>query len=738
MAANQIGWTNVQAPDFNAGIQVLGQAAGSFRGALTDVGEAASAVNQSKTAQILANIKAAVNGAGSVDEAQQMLRSGNIAGYNLADPGIAQRVDPATIQAMIDGRIKGQEGVTAYDQKTKLDSLAPDLFKQEALLSSGLAPGIAQGWDARNGMDVAGLSYSQIQALRDRGQALQSSGISGYDSAAAAYENRADLAAKKIAEGEIQKITQAIAPGDVGGAERAIIDGHYDPKVEALLRAHFAVGGGAAGGVGGAAGVPGAAGGGGPLAPDTGVPSGGADLNAVVGNVLKPPKPLDQMTVGEWQNFGSQVRDATKSMDPDKRAALGLTGDQGSSALGRFQILSAPAAGGKDNTLQRAAKALGWTPNTVMDEAHQMAAGKFVYDEAAKNGNMAAVFPSVTKSFAPGTDFSKIPFEQAYAKLAQGESGGVPNPGAAVSSNPTDAQDGGVLAANALATRYTKDDPRGVIASVARIRANPANADVLVPQVADQLIAPGGAFAGTSKDVMVRRINKVIADADGGITAMEAATLLSKNIAAGDHFKIPIPDLRFGTGKAFPIVNLDIGRIGGGTNLGTGGAIKINEDGLANDIALVKNNGQKGVQDAMLTQYQMGRARQQQAQAQALVDQSAATLKAMRIRQATVQPTLNLAPYEAAAAAAQAQLNAFSQKVATDPKLGGTAPAAPAAPGPAPAYTPAQLATFARLGMKMPGQPVPVAKTTPGAKPAARPAAPPVNKAPQLLAGYGD
>lgn len=712
----QLTWQNVSVPQFDVGAN-FSRANELISGALSGVGSAANGLDQARTDRILGGIRSAVNGAGSVDAAQTLLHSGQIGGYNLADPEIAKRIDPATIQAMIDGRIKGQENVTAYGQKTAFDKLAPEIYRADALLNSPLQSERDEGRKLRDSLDSTGLSASQVQNLVTNGQGVESTAMGNANSAFDQLQKVTNFNNQKAAEKAIQDINQQVAPGDAGGVERMLQTGGYSPQVEALLRSHFGTGG--AGAVGGG-GVPGAAGapGGvpssmGPLSPSDVQPAGGGGPNysRVVADVQVPgmPDPAT-MTIAQWGEYGPKIQKATLALPMDKRRQLGLDGadSPGSSAMGGYQILGS-------STAQQYAKRFGWSPDTVMDAAHQEYMAKAIYEDAAKNGTMAKVFPSVATSFPKGTDFKALPWEQARLPLAGGEGGR--SGGSAVSSNPQGVREAGVVAANALAAQATKNDPRGIVAKITALRADPANAGLLASDVADQLRATGGkdskagAFAGTDKGALVDRLNQIVQDSGGSLSYAEAGVLLSSNLAGGKHFGIPIPDLRFGTGKALPFTNLDLSKFMPGTNLGTGGNVRVNQDGLKADVGLVRNLGQKGLQDAMLTDFKVAQARKQTALAQTLVEQSADTLRNMRIRQTTVQPNLDLAPYEAAAAAAQLQMVQLQRQQSINPTYGGAPPAAPQ----------------------------PVAKTVPAARaPAAKPAPQPANKAPLILAGYGD
>jgi hypothetical protein len=472
----QLTWQNVAVPQFDVGAG-YNRANELISGALNNVGAGAEHLDQARTDQMLGNIRAAVSGAGSVDAAQQMLRSGQIGGVNLADPEIAKRIDPAAIQAMIDGRIKGQDSVTGYDQKTTMDSHAADIA---AAIRQSQSPDIklqAQGADALARL-APGIGAANVTRLLGDAQATNGTAFAhdmtnfGNTNEKAQYETTT----------QVKDIAARIRAQTVGGtaADQQVIwqgmlqGGQYSGRLQDAVNAELGLSGGGGGGSAGAAGgAPGGGAGG-----VAGLPGGssGSGADRLVGDVkVNLPAPPSQMTLAQWTQVAPDIIHATQTqLSPDAQRKLGLSSTRGSSAMGTFQILP--------STAQLYAKKLGWSQDTVMDAPHQEAVAQAIWNDV-QAGKLDA--RQQFASLPAGVDYKGKSFDQIKGLLAQGESG----------ANPTSLLAAATGTAVAQNTQNMAEDPTGFLKSAAEATAkgNRLSADVAKEFAADRGITVGQA-----------------------------------------------------------------------------------------------------------------------------------------------------------------------------------------------------------------------------------------------------
>lgn len=139
--------------------------------------------------------------------------------------------------------------------------------------------------------------------------------------------------------------------------------------------------------------------------------------NTVVNN-LPSPRPIQEMTMGELEDFGKDLIKLTKG-----NTSLGLKPNEGSSALGGFQVINPTRA-------SHAAKLYGegWR-NRVYDADTQEAIGKSIWEEARANkADLTKIWTGLAKykEYKP-TDFDAMEWDQIrpliLAKEASGYNG---------------------------------------------------------------------------------------------------------------------------------------------------------------------------------------------------------------------------------------------------------------------------------------------------------------------------
>lgn len=149
--------------------------------------------------------------------------------------------------------------------------------------------------------------------------------------------------------------------------------------------------------------------------------------NTVVGN-LPSPRPIQEMTMGELEDFGKELIKRTKG-----NTGLGLGPGQGSSALGGFQVINPTRA-------SHAAKLYGegWR-NKVYDADTQEAIGRSIWEEAKANkADLTKVWTGLSKykEYKP-TDFDAMEWDQIRPLILAKEASGYNGEKYASSSKPS-------------------------------------------------------------------------------------------------------------------------------------------------------------------------------------------------------------------------------------------------------------------------------------------------------------
>lgn len=551
----QFTWRDVAAPDFSGAARGFSDAGRLLQ---DTVGKAVDGISSfDKSQSDLAAQQLALYVAQNQDPAalQAGFNSGNLGGMDLTgrrmQAAALDQLNPNKINAMIAGQRTQENATLSYNHAKAKEAATPQLV---AILQAHLANKPEEAARLAAGVDFASIGYANAEQFLKEGPGLDRTAFADDNARDAYNDDTASTAA-------FQAIRAASLNGDDARMQL------YDPEgmakglstrarasLEAKLSGQYPDVFGSAGGTGAGAAIAGAVGpgnGGGPVS------NGGYDR--IVGDVVQPPKPPSTMTIAELEDYGNKVViPATRAMSPAKRAQLGLTGQLGSSAMGKYQIIG--------DTALTHAKKLGWDPNTtVFDAAHQEALAESIFNDG-KKGDLTKVFASLPQR--PVGYYANRTWAEMRNEIAQGESG--PST-AELAATSRDAQ-------YQVASRSMQDSAHGL-----DIDFGTTLVDTRAPaEVADQLIGVDGPFKGTNRGFVVNQLNKIMRE--GKVNAATAGAVLTRNMEGKDN----------------PLMNTrDFWRrmvTNGTPNLG--GSVRLNDKGVATDIAILS----KLDQGALLSQ----------------------------------------------------------------------------------------------------------------------------------------
>lgn len=331
----------------------------------------------------------------------------------------------------------------------------------------------------------------------------------------------------------------------------------------------------------------------------------------------KPPAPITQMTIGQVIDFGKNTL-----IKNTKGRGIGVDsrGDLGSSAVGAFQITQ--------STLQEyGPKVLGpgWQNRKFDAEAQDKIAEAIFNESKGSAGALAGRWASLTR--AEAEQVRKMPWSQAKQVIASGE----------VSASPGSLNAAADAAQVLIGARQAQEN-RNSIGAEATIKAQTDRRNSL--QVADGLRA--GAFKGIPRDFVNNQIQRIMRE--GNVNAATAGAILEKNLTNTADSGLS----KFARG---------VSGIFGGTTPNLAGGVRLDDDGIAADIARFKSG--RGYQDVLAEAGNMGAAASVQASRAAFnAAQAEYNAAAARATDRGGAYAAQLPRYAAKVRAAQAQLQA--------------------------------------------------------------------------------
>lgn len=632
----QITWRDVAAPDFSGAISGIGQFSRLFGDSLGSLKSAVGGFDQAKSDLVNNQLALALAQQPDAAAAKAAIASGRLGSLDLSDPSFLRRISPASLAAISPDALTklgldqtrlstnkltlGQDQINA-EQRSARDASAAQLDAADAAFRAG---NNAEGERLLASIDKSKFGYGAVgdlnKSVLDTGRDATSN-----DQARFNLGNQKEDKADKDAADAAQSIFRSSTLN--GDDARLLLN---DPKgpaaklsvgaraiLESRLASQYPDLFGSA--TGASAAIAGAAGG----APVSGVAGGSADspYDIVIGGPalgLQPNKPVSQMTLAEAEAYGKNV------LIPKTKGnkQLGLGDNQGSSAIGAYQILAG-------STLGDYAKKLGLDMNTTkFDPDTQERIAKAIFEDN-KGGNLKAIWTSLPDA-RPGA-YKNLSWEQVRGQIAKGESG------ASAAQLLLDSRN----AQAQIASRSMQDSAHGLDIDFASTIAD--NRDV--GQVADGLRQ--GIFKGTSRAFLLNQLTKIMNE--GHVNAATAAAILNRNIDGSDHdFWSPRQLIRQLTPGSTP-------------NLGNGA--RLNDKGIKEDTKLLRNLKQQDIlaqvsarDSRTLLSAQIQAAQQELAAAQ---QQYTAALT-----RSVTQPGLKavLPRYEAQLQAAKAKVLLFQQQ----------------------------------------------------------------------------
>jgi len=398
----QFTWRDVAAPDFSGAAKGFTEAGRLLQDTIGKASSGIEAFDKSQDTLAAEQLRTFIAKNQDPAALQAAFVAGNVGGMDTVGNkrfarAALDQLNPDAISAMVEAQRARANSQTAFDQKTKMDGLSDERQAIDVALANGH---VKRAEEIRAGIDATGLGWDNVGVI---GSSLIKARNSqtGADSSAFDFSKTVDdhLTNKAV----IQYVEQIRGSEDPSGYELALNSLDVSPEVRAGVRRSLGIGSDAAPGSSAGFGGSGAAGG------------AGGGYGTIVGGVVSPPRPIETMTIAELEEFGNKVViPATRDMDPAKRAQLGLTGNLGSSAMGRYQIIG--------DTAISYAKKLGLDPSTtVYSPAVQERLAEAIYNDA-KGGDLTKVFASVPKR--PAGFYAGKSWAEMRDSIAAGESGG--------------------------------------------------------------------------------------------------------------------------------------------------------------------------------------------------------------------------------------------------------------------------------------------------------------------------
>ena len=583
-------WRNVDSPNFASAMVGYRSSAEMLNNAFENLRQGLGDFQAQRTAdadsQVLANSLQFTDPAAY----QEALKSGAILGG--IDP---TRVSSQAIEALasragtlINNSANEYDLNRAKETNAALDAARPALVAIAEANASGDPAKIAAA-QQQYGPQLANLPAADILETYRTGQSLESGSLRND-----ATRHTNDIAVRNDddTQAAIQFVNQARENNiTTDGVRSSLINSDLSPgaknKATELLGGMFPGMFGPIGSTPGAAPAPGGGSGG----------AGFAAYDTVVGNGQfgSPSQPLSSMTIGQAIDFGQNV------LIPGTRGnrQLGLPADEGSSAMGAFQITQ--------QTLQGYAReALGadWK-DQPMSAANQDKIAEAIFNDR-KNGNLAKTWVSLPDS-TPGA-YANTPWSEMRQIIAQGEVG------QRLPSMEEIAAAQGQLGQRTMSNNAADGAAQDLVKNF--------GSNATVGSVTDQLVK--GEFAGADVNKVrnqIRKIMEMSASKEYGgtgspsINAAQAGAILQRSIATSNPWS-------------------DDGNTGLGDTVFTLGEVGVNDDDVA---AAVRNFNSGDSLNAALENQQVAQVSQMLAQAQQ-ASQSAMNELVQAARRAQSQP----------------------------------------------------------------------------------------------------
>jgi hypothetical protein len=679
--AGPLTWRNVDAPDFRSSMQgyqmfsnMLGDA---FRSAGDLVGGFRREQGQAADREILSRAL--------TYQDPQALREALATGTLLS--GVNTKAASNEVLSGLGGRVGTLLGQAGQQQALDQNVYTFGRTKDVNARMDAASPALAQFYAARDRGDVATaqkiwqenqatlgqLAPDQLAAALTTGQGLSRGELGqrqgefglGRDQYNLGVAKRDDEEARAAQQLALEVFRSSGSPDDAAAAiERSTASEQV--KAQALGRIQQAFPGtyGMA---------PGAGGGGtaGTLASAQGTAGtqAGSPFDTVVGfgQFGNSTKPITSMNLGEAVEFGKQV------LIPGTRgnASLGLSGNQGSSAMGAYQLTQgtitdiAPKVFGKD-----------WK-NIPMTAENQDKIAEALFNER-KGGNLKETWVSLPNSAAGA--YKNKSWAEVRDEITQGEVG---KPVTALLNQAATA------AGMTGAARLSQNQDTGVSPDL----ASTINDTRDVSTIANELLE--GPLAGSDRRTIINQLNRVMSE--GNTNAATAGAVLRRNIEAS-------PGSPFSLGGALEWLQYGANRVispfESSANLGNG--MRFNDDGIAATIDQLRT-GQPLDQTAENLRVAQATATVTQAQQQ--LAQAQAQYRQM-VQRAQTRPAMkeNLPRYEAQVQAAQQRLQEALMLFGSNPdnraRFDATrreTAAPPAARPPGRQLTPEELASIKQL-----------------------------------------